>query len=187
MRSLPAGIDQRSPARHPDWLGPDDLSLKIQEIREATDYGSDPAEARCRPVTTTSGWPPSAGRTPSTWMAPRGYRRRAAHRRRGDRDSADGGDPEARRALEDVGLVDEIDLVVAAVSATAATSPSAWPSREGGGDRPLGADGAELQQGDPGVTDYEGTVGVPRPVLPLPHRTLPGRHHHAGPRAAQAA
>ena len=38
MRSLPAGIDQRSPARHPDWMGPDDLSLKIQEVREATDY-----------------------------------------------------------------------------------------------------------------------------------------------------
>ena len=38
MRSLPAGIDQRSPARHPDWLGPDDLSLKVQEVREATDY-----------------------------------------------------------------------------------------------------------------------------------------------------
>src|ERR1700747_2962014 len=36
MRSLPAGIDQRSPARHPDWLRPDDLALKIQEIREAT-------------------------------------------------------------------------------------------------------------------------------------------------------
>src|SRR6266567_981231 len=32
MRSLPAGIDQRSPARHPDWLGPDDLSLKVDEI-----------------------------------------------------------------------------------------------------------------------------------------------------------
>ena len=38
MRSLPAGIDQSSPARHPDWLGPDDLALKIQEIREATDW-----------------------------------------------------------------------------------------------------------------------------------------------------
>jgi glutamate synthase domain-containing protein 2 len=38
MRSLPAGIDQRSPARHPDWLGPDDLAMKIEEIREATDY-----------------------------------------------------------------------------------------------------------------------------------------------------
>ena len=37
MRSLPAGIDQRSPARHPDWLGPDDLSLQIQEVSEATD------------------------------------------------------------------------------------------------------------------------------------------------------
>jgi methylamine---glutamate N-methyltransferase subunit C len=36
MRSLPAGIDQRSPARHPDWLGPDDLALKIEELREAT-------------------------------------------------------------------------------------------------------------------------------------------------------
>ena len=34
---MPAGIDQRSPARHPDWLGPDDLALKIEEIREATD------------------------------------------------------------------------------------------------------------------------------------------------------
>ena len=47
MRSLPAGIDQRSPARHPDWLGPDDLALKIQEIREATNWrDSDPAQAR---------------------------------------------------------------------------------------------------------------------------------------------
>ncbi|MEZ5773256.1 MAG: hypothetical protein R3D33_00675 [Hyphomicrobiaceae bacterium] len=31
----PAGIDQRSPARHPDWLGPDDLALRSR-IREAT-------------------------------------------------------------------------------------------------------------------------------------------------------
>ncbi len=36
MRSLPAGIDQRSPARHPDWLGPDDLALKIDELRALT-------------------------------------------------------------------------------------------------------------------------------------------------------
>ena len=28
MRDLPTGIDQRSPARHPDWLGPDDLAVK---------------------------------------------------------------------------------------------------------------------------------------------------------------
>lgn len=36
MRTLPAGIDQRSASRHPDWTGPDDLTIKIQELREAT-------------------------------------------------------------------------------------------------------------------------------------------------------
>src|SRR5882757_6962263 len=29
MRTLPAGIDQRSACRHPDWTGPDDLEIKI--------------------------------------------------------------------------------------------------------------------------------------------------------------
>jgi glutamate synthase domain-containing protein 2 len=36
MRTLPAGIDQRSASRHPDWTGPDDLRIKIGELREAT-------------------------------------------------------------------------------------------------------------------------------------------------------
>ncbi len=38
MRTLPEGIDQRSACRHPDWTGPDDLTIKIQELREITDY-----------------------------------------------------------------------------------------------------------------------------------------------------
>ncbi len=38
MRSLPAGIDQRSACRHPDWTGPDDLQIKIEELREITDW-----------------------------------------------------------------------------------------------------------------------------------------------------
>ena len=38
MRDLPKGIDQRSPTRHPDWLGPDDLAVKIEQLREATDW-----------------------------------------------------------------------------------------------------------------------------------------------------
>lgn len=38
MRDLPAGIDQRSACRHPDWTGPDDLTIKIQELREITDW-----------------------------------------------------------------------------------------------------------------------------------------------------
>src|SRR6266545_1213596 len=37
-RELPAGVDQRSPARHPDWLGPDDMIIKIEELREATEW-----------------------------------------------------------------------------------------------------------------------------------------------------
>jgi glutamate synthase domain-containing protein 2 len=38
IRDLPPGVDQRSPARHPDFLGPDDMVLKIEELREATDW-----------------------------------------------------------------------------------------------------------------------------------------------------
>ena len=38
MRSLPPGIDQRSACRHPDWTGPDDLAIKMEELREITDW-----------------------------------------------------------------------------------------------------------------------------------------------------
>jgi methylamine---glutamate N-methyltransferase subunit C len=38
MRTLPAGIDQRSACRHPDWTGCDDLTIKINELREITDW-----------------------------------------------------------------------------------------------------------------------------------------------------
>src|ERR671934_1202907 len=38
MRDLPPGIDQRSACRHPDWTGPDDLEIKIHELREITDW-----------------------------------------------------------------------------------------------------------------------------------------------------
>ena len=38
MRVLPEGVDQRSAARHPDWTGPDDLTIKIIELREITDW-----------------------------------------------------------------------------------------------------------------------------------------------------
>jgi len=38
QRTLPIGVDQRSPVRHPDFIGPDDLQIKIEEIREATEW-----------------------------------------------------------------------------------------------------------------------------------------------------
>ena len=190
MRSLPAGIDQRSPARHPDWLGPDDLSLKIQETREATNYEV-PIQlklgaarvyddvrmaAKCGPdIIYLDGAEGGTGAGPHLAAEETGIPLMAAI-------------PEARRALEDVGLADEIDLVVAG-------------GIRNGGDvakcLALGAKAVAIGHSAlmalncnkeiPGVTDYEGTIGVPAgPVLPLPHRALPGRDHHPGPRAAQA-
>ena len=38
MRDLPQGVDQRSACRHPDWTGPDDLEIKILELREITGW-----------------------------------------------------------------------------------------------------------------------------------------------------
>ena len=38
MRTLPEGVDQRSACRHPDWTGPDDLAIKIMELREITNW-----------------------------------------------------------------------------------------------------------------------------------------------------
>ena len=38
MRKLPKDIDQRSACRHPDWTGPDDLEIKIRELREITGW-----------------------------------------------------------------------------------------------------------------------------------------------------
>lgn len=38
MRNVPKGIDQRSACRHPDWTGPDDLEIKILELREITGW-----------------------------------------------------------------------------------------------------------------------------------------------------
>jgi glutamate synthase domain-containing protein 2 len=70
--------------------------------------------------------------------------------------------PEARRALEDVGLADEIDLVVAGGIRNGADVAKALA---------LGANAVAIgtaalmalncNKEIPGVTDYEGTVGVP--------------------------
>jgi glutamate synthase domain-containing protein 2 len=164
MRSLPAGIDQRSPARHPDWLGPDDLSLKIQEIREATDYqipiqlklGASRVyddvrmAAKCGPdIIYLDGAEGGTGAGPHIATEETGI-------------PLMGAIPEARRALEDVGLADEIDLVVAGGIRNGADIAKALA---------LGAKAVAIGHSAmmalncnkeiPGVTDFEGTVGVP--------------------------
>ena len=164
MRSLPVGIDQRSPARHPDWLGPDDLSLKIQEIREATNYEI-PIQlklgaarvyddvrmaAKCGPdIIYLDGAEGSTGAGPHIATEETGIPLMAAI-------------PEARRALEDVGMADEVDLVVAGGIRNGADVAKALA---------LGANAIAIGHSAlmalncnkeiPGVTDYEGTVGVP--------------------------
>ena len=107
-------VDLPSPERHGDWLGPDDLALKIQELREATDYrvpiqlkiGASRVyedvrmAAKCGPDSICLDGA-EAGRYPGApvTVTAAGIPLIAAV-------------PEARRALEDVGLVDEVDLVV---------------------------------------------------------------------------
>ena len=50
MRDLPKGVDQRSPVRHPDFIGADDLRLKIEELREVDrPPGADLRQARRLP------------------------------------------------------------------------------------------------------------------------------------------
>jgi methylamine---glutamate N-methyltransferase subunit C len=164
MRSLPVGIDQRSPARHPDWLGPDDLSLKIQEIREATDYqvpiqlklGASRVyddvrmAAKCGPdMIYLDGAEGGTGAGPHIGTEETGIPLMAAI-------------PEARRALEDVGLADEIDLVVAGGirnGADVAKCIALGAKAVAIGSAALYALGSNKNV--PGVVDYEGTVGVP--------------------------
>ena len=60
--------------------------------------------------------------------------------------------------------------------------------RQGGGDRPLGADGAQLQQGDPRRHGLHGLDGRPGGrVLPLPHGPLPGRASRRRTRSCASA
>src|SRR4026209_1912236 len=164
MRSLPAGPGRRWPARRPDWLGPDDLSLKVQEVREATDYRI-PIQlklgaarvyddvrmaAKYGPdIIYLDGAEGSTGAGPHIAAEETGIPLMAAI-------------PEGRRALEDVGLADDVDLIVAGgIRKTADVAKG--PARGG---RPASLGHAALMALNcskeiRGVTDYEGTVGVP--------------------------
>jgi glutamate synthase domain-containing protein 2 len=115
MRSLPAGIDQRSPARHPDWMGPDDLALKVAELRELTDnqvpiqlklgasrvYDDVRMAAKCDPDSIfLDSMEGSTGAGPHVAAANTGIPGIGAVR-------------EARRALDDVGKTGQISLIYA--------------------------------------------------------------------------
>lgn len=163
MRSLPAGIDQRSPARHPDWLGPDDLALKIDEIRDATNgeipiqlklgaarvYDDIRMAAKTGPDSIyLDGMEGSTGAGPHIATEETGVPGIAAIR-------------QARKALDDVGKTGEISLVYAGGIRNGADVAKALA---------LGADAIAIGTAamialncnrDIPEADYEGTVGVP--------------------------
>jgi methylamine---glutamate N-methyltransferase subunit C len=115
MRDLPAGVDQRSPCRHPDWLGPDDMVIKIEELREATDWqvpifvkmGAsrvyDDVKLAVKAgadVVVVDGMEGGTGASPDLLLDHTGIPTLAAV-------------CEARAALEDVGLYGEVQLIMA--------------------------------------------------------------------------
>jgi glutamate synthase domain-containing protein 2 len=115
MRDLPPGVDQRSPCRHPDFLGPDDMILKIEELREATDwkvpifvklgasrvYDDVKLAAKCgADVVVVDGMEGGTGASPDLLQEHTGIPTLAAV-------------CEARAALEELGLYGVVNLIIA--------------------------------------------------------------------------
>jgi glutamate synthase domain-containing protein 2 len=115
MRDLPEGVDQRSPCRHPDFLGPDDMIIKIEELREATDwqvpifvklgasrvYDDVKLAAKCgADVIVIDGMEGGTGASPDLLQEHTGIPTLAAV-------------CEARAALEEMRLYGEVDLIIA--------------------------------------------------------------------------
>jgi glutamate synthase domain-containing protein 2 len=114
-RDLPPGVDQRSPARHPDMLGPDDMIIKIEELREATDwrvpifvkigatrtFDDVKLAAKCgADVVVVDGMEGGTGASPEILQDHTGIPTLAAI-------------VEARRALEDGGYLGQVQLIAA--------------------------------------------------------------------------
>lgn len=115
MRSLPEGVDQRATVRHPDFLGADDMSIKITELREATEYqvpilvkmgatrpyyDTAVAAKTGADVVVVDGMQGGTGASPELLLDHTGVPTLSAI-------------PAARRALEDTGMSGKVKLVAA--------------------------------------------------------------------------
>ncbi len=163
QRDLPEGIDQRSPTRHPDWFGPDDLSIKIEQLREATD-GRIPIHiklAACRvrddvkiaakigaDAIVIDGMQGGTGASPDVMLDHTAIPTMASV-------------TAAREALEEIGLYGKVSLIISGGIRNGADAAKALA---------LGADAVAIGQAAlialncnkhiPGVTDYPKEVGV---------------------------
>ena len=198
MRTLPEGVDQRSACRHPDWTGPDDLAIKIQELREITDWEK-PIYVKIgatrtfhdvklavhsgADVVVVDGMQGGTAATQTVFIENVGIPTLAAVR-------------QAVHALEDLNMNGKVQLIVSGGIRTGADVAKALA---------MGADAVSIGQGvlialgcnqrclyrrtaqhHSAVEDYE-RAGHRAGLLPsLPHRALPGRRDHAG-RGAGAA
>ena len=115
MRDLPLGVDQRSTSRHPDFLGADDMTIKIDELREATNhrvpifvkmgatrpyYDVAVAAKTGADVVVLDGMEGGTGASPEMLLDHTGVPTLAAI-------------PAARRALDDTGMTGKVKLVAA--------------------------------------------------------------------------
>ncbi len=197
MRTLPEGIDQRSACRHPDWTGPDDLAIKIDELREITDWqvpiyvkigatrvANDVklAVKSGADVVVVDGMQGGTAATQQVFIEHAGIPTLAALRL-------------AVEALEEMNVFGEVQLIISGGIRTGADVAKALA---------LGADAVSIGQGvlialgcnrawygDDGATarcdrrlrEARHRAGL----LPsLPHRPVSGRHHDAGRRARAA-
>ena len=182
MRDLPEGVDQRSPCRHPDWLGPDDMVLKIEELREATDWqvpiflkmGAtrvfDDVKLAAKAgadVIVIDGMEGGTGASPELLMDHTGIPTLAAV-------------CEARRALEAERLFGEVQLIIAGGIRSGTDAAKALA---------LGADAIyigtaaliALNCNKPiYVEDYKKIGAEPYRLPSLSHRALPGRNYDPG-------
>ena len=189
MRTLPAGIDQRSACRHPDWTGPDDLAIKILELREITDwekpiyvkvgatrtyYDVKLAVGAGADVVVVDGMQGGTAATQDVFIEHVGIPTLAAI-------------PQATQALQELDVHRRVQLIVSGGIRTGADVAKAMA---------LGADAVAigtaaliaLGDNDPQyAAEYERARIGRRVLRRLPGRPRPGRHHHPGPRAVGAA
>ena len=187
MRTLPQGIDQRSACRHPDWTGPDDLTIKIAEIREITDWQK-PIYVKIGATRTTfdvalavkagadaivlDGMQGGTGATQDVFLEHVGIPTLPAVRL-------------AVEALQELDMHRKVQLIVSGGIRSGADVAKALA---------MGADAVSI--GTAALIalncnaplyedDYSSARHRARLLPPLPHRALPGRHHDPGPRAGE--